>query len=474
VVDNGSPQLVPVVSSPNLRLTLDKNATFKKYSKKQKKRVKCYPPTEIAPSILTQSNYKYLRPITGMIHCPVIRSDGTILQEPGYDRQTGLYLITDLKYFPILPLETAIKLIEDILCDFPFLNGHHKSAAIACILSFLARHAYAGATPLFFFDGNVSRVGKGLITDLVIMIILGLYASRYTWADNAEERRKAITSFALSGSPYMLIDNFKGQLGGMTIEALCTGRVWKDRLLGINKDVELFINFITMVTGNNCRLTNDMCGRVCQCKLQSDLEDPSTRPASSFRHPDLIGFVRHHRALIISAFLSILYAYGQTENKIVDLASFGGYEGWSAAVREPIISAGWDDPDTHSLLYENNDDESPLRRRLVAAWAELGKPYTIHDAIEFATSDNPNSSPLLKALIKELPDRKENETLGKIFRDNQGKNIDGKTIVKCKDANGHSGSEWEVKDYNVAFPKDEQIKVPEKVDWKAMYKEAKK
>jgi hypothetical protein len=470
-VDNGSPQLVPIDSSANLRLTLDKWGTYKKWSKKKGKKGKyidCYPPTEIAPSILTQANYQYLRPITGMIYCPVIRSDGSILSTPGYDPSTGLYLVTDLKYFPILPLETAKEIIEDILCDFPFLNAQHKSAAIACVLTFLTRHSFAGATPLFYFDGNRSRVGKGLLTDLIIMIILGLFASRYDWPDNSEERRKAVTSFALSGSPYMLIDNFKGLLGGATIEALCTGRVWKDRLLGINKKVELFINFISMVTGNNCRLTNDMCGRVCHCKLQTDLQDPSTRPTTDFRHPDLIGFVQNYRALILSAFLSIPYHYGQTKNKITNLVPFGGYNEWSAAVREPIISAGWADPDSHTALYENNDDEAPLLRQLVAAWAELGKPYTVNNAIIYAMSQELSPAPLLKAFVRELPDHKEVDIIAKLLRDNQGKNIDDKTIRKFTDATGHRGSEWEVVDYSVAFPKEKLQKKPEVVDFEKL------
>jgi hypothetical protein len=471
VVDNGSPQLVPVDKNANLRLTLDKWTTFQKYSKKQEKYIDCYPPPEIAPSILSQANYKHIRPITSIIHCPVLLKDGSILKTPGYDERSGLYLITDLKYFPTLPLETAKKIIEDILCDFPFLNGHHRSAVIACVLSFLARHAYAGATPLFFFDGNISRVGKGLLSDLVVMIILGLFASRYPWPDNSEERRKAVTSFALSGSPYMLLDNFTGLLGGPIIEALCTSRVWNDRLLGINKKLSLFINFITMVTGNNCRLSTDMCGRVCHCKLQTDLPDPSIR--TGFRHPDLIGFVQKNRPLILAAFLSILYHYGQSQEKIKHLTPFGGFEGWSAAVREPIISAGWDDPDTHCDLYVNNDDEAPLREQVVAAWGELGKPYTVHNAMKFAISADPSPAPLLKALIDELPERKESDTIAKLLRDNQGKNINGKTIIKFTDSNGHRGSEWEVKDYQVAFPKDKSEEKPEVVDWGKMYREAK-
>jgi hypothetical protein len=210
---------------------------------------------------------------------------------------------------------------------------------------------------------------------------------------------------------------------------------------------------------------------VFHCKLQTDLPDPSIR--TGFRHPDLICFVQKNRPLILAAFLSILYHYGQTKNKIIDLVPFGGYEGWSAAVREPIISAGWPDPDTHCDLYVNNDDEAPLREQVVAAWAELGKPYTVHNAMKFAISADPSPAPLLKAVIDELPERKESDTIAKLLRDNQGKNINGKTIIKFTDSNGHRGSEWEVKDYNTVFPKEKSEEKPEVIDWGKMYREAK-
>src|SRR3954471_14414089 len=72
------------------------------------------PPRQIAPTVLT-----------GVTHVPVIRKDGSISVEPGYDAVTGLYLDPRGTRFPKVeefPTKQeagkALALLRDLLTEF--------------------------------------------------------------------------------------------------------------------------------------------------------------------------------------------------------------------------------------------------------------------------------------------------------------------------------------------------------------------
>ena len=134
-----------------------------------------------------------------------------------------------------MPINKSVDLLDDILFDFPFALHAHKSAAIANLISLLARHAYSGSTPIFIHDANMPGVGKGLLTDVITTISEGRKASRYDFPSAKDELAKIITAVAMSGVLYILFDNVKDRLGGKTLEnAITTGR-WTGRILGLSR-----------------------------------------------------------------------------------------------------------------------------------------------------------------------------------------------------------------------------------------------
>jgi len=172
-------------------------------------------------------------------------------------------------------IDEAKNLLLDISCDFPFADiadGKHRSAWIAALITLLSRQAFTGPAPFFLFDANASRVGKGLLTDILIMIIAGQRASRYAFPHDQDELRKLITSVAMSGALYLLLDNIKGKLGGSTIENALTTTRWIDRLLGFNREINIPLNFVWLGTVNNATLTTDMAGRTLLCRMETDLD----------------------------------------------------------------------------------------------------------------------------------------------------------------------------------------------------------
>ena len=50
------------------------------------------PEARLLTSVLAPRTWPGMRPLNGITGSPVLRPDGSLLQEPGYDRATGLYL----------------------------------------------------------------------------------------------------------------------------------------------------------------------------------------------------------------------------------------------------------------------------------------------------------------------------------------------------------------------------------------------
>lgn len=62
-------------------------------------------------------------------------------------------------------------------------------------------------------------------------------------------------------------------------------------MLGVSETVELPLHVSWYATGNNVRLGGDLPRRVYWARLASLEAQPWKRDPSTFRHPDLIGYV---------------------------------------------------------------------------------------------------------------------------------------------------------------------------------------
>jgi hypothetical protein len=424
LIDDGTPRLCPIHPA-RLTAKLSDLVHFKKWNAKKKKPTPCLPSPSIVNAVAASPVYRGLPVVMGMAAAPILRHDGTIAMKPGYDAATGVYLTLDGEYPPLMTSRDAIALFDDILIDFPFLSPAHKSAWVAALITGHARSAFAGCSPMFLFDASMSRTGKGLLTDLLAIIWGGNRATRHTPPKDADEWRKTLTTVALSGAPYFLLDNVKGKLGGPAIEAALTATRWEDRLLGQNQQVSLPMTFIWLATANNVTLTPDMPGRTCFCRMESAVEHPEQR--TEFKHPDLIEYTKNHRRQLAMAALSIPAGYIKAGRPDKKLPAWGGFQEWSDLVRNSIVWAGLPDCDTRETIAELADDETDILRRLMDGWQELGEgAHTVAEAVELIDLGR---APVLKQLLAETRGER-SQTLGVLLRDWRGRVLGGRKFDK--------------------------------------------
>jgi hypothetical protein len=114
---------------------------------------------------------------------------------------------------------------------------------------------------------------------------------------------------------------------------------------------------------------------------------------------DLESYVRANRARLLSAALTILWAYGVAGEPPVEMRHLGTYERWSRIVRRPLIWAGCADPaTTQDALLESSVNEDGDPSELLDAWHACfaDKPMSIRDVVVALSETDP--SPALSRL----------------------------------------------------------------------------
>ncbi len=412
-----------------------------------------HPPQWLSRALVGRHGWPTVRRLEGLVEGPVLRGDGTVLQTPGYDPASGLYLAPAMTFEPVPERPTEKQKEEALLRlmaavrDFPFASPAHFSAWLAALLTPLARFAFTGPAPVNLIDANVRGAGKSLLADVCHLIVTGRPAARMPYTRDEAELRKQITAIALKARQLVVIDNVSGAFGSPTLDMAFTTTSWADRLLGQSVDLELPLVVTWYVTGNNIELRGDMPRRCLHIRLETPLEKPEHR--RGFHHPRLLEWLATERRVLLPAALTLLAAYRAEERPPPDLRPWGSFEGWSDLIRGTITWLGLEDPaDTCEALESTADAAASTRQRLLQGLDELlaarGEPATVHQILELlntATGDGFSGgngarpfATLRTALVEAFPRLKAGELptpvqLGRKLRSLRGRVIGGLCAV---------------------------------------------
>ncbi|HEV3436964.1 MAG TPA: DUF3854 domain-containing protein, partial [Gemmata sp.] len=223
-----------------------------------------HPPSWSVNAIYARGNWPNIRYLEAVVNHPVLLPGGTIHSTNGYDTQSQLLVSIPPNLRLSVPDQptrndvlAAVEIINDVLSDFPFERREHRSAWFAGLLTPLAWFAFDGPAPLLLIDGNVRGVGKGLLADVIALILTGRRFPVMSYTSDKEELRKKITSLAMEGERLVLLDNLAGAVGNDVLDMALTADRWKDRVLGVNQVYDGPLNVCWFATGNNVQLHAD-------------------------------------------------------------------------------------------------------------------------------------------------------------------------------------------------------------------------
>lgn len=356
------------VKRATLREMIASSATWLKFSPPQERWLPSHPPDWCVDAVHARGTWAGIRSLAGLVEAPTLRPDGSVLDAPGYDYVTELFYVppAGVEFLPVPEAPTrddaiqALIDLNEVIVDFPFVGesavasdndassqtriGAHRSAALAMLLTLCIREAVSGNIPLFLVEAPEKGTGKTLLLEVFSLIAFGRSLARSPYPSDEAELSKTLTALAIEGAATIFFDNIgKGQtLGCPVLDALLTAPVYKARVLGVSQTVEIPFRPIVLATGNNVDLGSDTTRRVLLVRLEAQDADPSKR--ATWRHPNLLGWVRQERPRLHRAALTIMKAYFQAGCPVQPIEAWGSYTEWSSLVRGSLVWAGAADP----------------------------------------------------------------------------------------------------------------------------------
>lgn len=333
-----------------------------------------WPPMELVRDILSRGAWR-LPTVEGIIETPALRPDGSIITKAGYDAATRLYYAPapDLT-IPGIPerptaahARQAVAVLDDALGEFPYLDNASHANAIAAAVTPIVRTAITAPVPLGIMDAPTPGTGKTLLGEVLAMVPTGRPAALMTAPREAEEWRKRITSTLIGGATVIVIDNLDEPLASGELSAVITANVWSDRRLGASEMLTIPQRATWFATGNNVQLGGDIPRRCYWTRLDAKTSRPWK--GRTFRHPDLIGWVRQNRGQLIAAMLTMARAWYAAGCPDAPSPKIGGFDEWCRVVGGILHFAGVDAfLGNLEQMYEANDDETTAWLVFLSAW----------------------------------------------------------------------------------------------------------
>lgn len=355
-------------------------AVWERMDSKGKSQIVDCPP-KIAAFYISRTGSWRVPVLAGIISAPLMREDGTILSQPGYDKESGLFFVSD-ETWPTIPdqptradAETALKILRAPFEEFPFVAKEDITVHIAAILTAIQRRTL-GACPIFGYSAPAQRSGKSLLAESAAIVATGKPAPATAVSGDREEIRKAITSALREGHVIINLDNVEGPLASPDLAKAITQSEYQDRLLGESRMLRLPTNVLWTATGNNLVFRGDLSSRALLCRIDSGLERPEAR---TFKIQDLEDFLRNNRKVLVAAALTILRAYHVAGCPRQQIQPWGGFSNWSASIREPLVWLGLADPckTRETVLADDPEREESLAALLALQEAFGDSEFTV-------------------------------------------------------------------------------------------------
>jgi hypothetical protein len=297
--------------------------------------------------------------LRAVVHSPVIRADGTILAEPGYDPETRLLHLPepglDVPKVPDRPDATdvrrAVALLNEMVAGFPFVTEHHRANFIGFMLTPLLRELVPPPYKMCAITAPQPGSGKSLLATCLRRIHGGIFRSE-TPPDEAEMRKTISAILETTTAAVVQIDNVTGPLRSSVMSGMLTNARWSDRRLGVNAGpnahIETANDRLWMITGNNVSIGGDLPRRTIPVVIDPRIPHPERR--TGFAITNLESWVAEHRGELLAALLTLIRAW-VVAGRPVDTATVSDdYAPWIETVRGILRNAGiegvFDHPDT--------------------------------------------------------------------------------------------------------------------------------
>jgi len=323
----------------------------------------------------------HLRTLRGVIHSPVFRADGSLIDTPGYDPATGLlYLPEPGLSVPPTPQQptpadraAAVALLDEMLAGFPFISEHHKANYLGALLTPLLRALTPPPYKLHAIEAHQPGSGKTLLANLARWIHGGVFRAELP-EDDTELRKQITAILSITTGPVVVLDNVSGALRSSTLAGLLTTAQWDDRPLGSTSWTRAANDRLWTITGNNLSIGGDLPRRTLRTVIDPGRPNPELR--TEFAIPALDIWVNDRRGELLAAMLTIVRAWVVDGMRLRPIRASDGYARWVRTVESILRHAGvpgrFDDPSTQIEVGSDDDEWAEFLTAVHRAYGTRG------------------------------------------------------------------------------------------------------
>lgn len=320
------------------------------------KTIRTYPPKETVSYIYELPKSIIALPLRGLKTRPFFGKSGKLVHENGYEPISKMVLAMPVDaeladrvshHWEPTPDEVhqALDLLADLVGDFALDSmsrneltaalqqgdkTHSFATLIAIPIAGMAREMIDGPTPAYFLAKPTPGTGASLLTEIVTMILTGMPAPSQALPEKNEELSKTISSILFENREVAFFDNINHSLDSGEFASILTKRVHGARVLGQSRIIDVEVQNLWILNGNNVTMSGELLRRSVPVFLDTKMAKPTE--GRVFKYPNIKRHVETHRWEFVSAILTLIQnwiAKGCPEPSVKPIAS---YEDWTRVV----------------------------------------------------------------------------------------------------------------------------------------------
>jgi len=295
-------------------------------------------PLGVARAVLAKHGERGFKTLVAVVTAPTLRADGSVLDVPGHDAESGLLYYSDGPSPPRVPANPtpadaldALRFLWRPFAQFPIVDDVARGVVLHGLLTAAIRAALPTA-PGIALDAPAAGTGKTLLARCIGILATGTEPAVLPPADTDDETRKRLFAALREGARVLLWDNVREPLGCAALDAFLTAGTFSDRILGASETATLPNRAQFIATGNNLRLTGDTCRRVFLARLDAQSEQPYARDFDF----DPAQQIERERLRYVVAALTIIRAFIVAGRPKLGSGRTASFELWDDLVRQPI------------------------------------------------------------------------------------------------------------------------------------------
>lgn len=301
----------------------------------------------------------------------------------GYDAATQVFTCnTGIHYALDWPLEKAVTYLRETLNDFPFADaGRSLAVQLSAMLTVFCQLIFQPLDrwPMIYFNANTPGSGKSRLAELCVYMVYGT-AEAVTYAEN-DEFVKALDTWSQRGVAYTFFDDVSGLVKNNALNRWLTFPTWTGRVMHTQKTFSVLNQTLTLLTGNQATLSDDLGRR----SLMVDLWSAETPEARAARIKTVIDAewlaATSNRQDILSALYALLRHWAEECEQAVYKKLIPSFEGWSRIVPAVVTAAGFDCPLQAPDVQDAGQKQNVEFQRMIEAAVKEYEPTLSKPAV---------------------------------------------------------------------------------------------